>query len=97
MGKTGFVGEGRVEEMNRLQSGSQYASGGNGKEKKVSAESNELSKEMTNGSVEMIEKIETQAVAKPSKRRKLRRHCMRWWCCYGIGIFILLAAGLPIL
>jgi hypothetical protein len=97
MGKTGFVGEGRVEEMNRLQSSNQYVSDGNGKEKKALAESSALTKETTKGSVEKIENIETQAFARPSKKRKLKRHFMRWWCCYCVGIFILLAAGLPVL
>ncbi|KAF1817339.1 hypothetical protein P152DRAFT_387259 [Eremomyces bilateralis CBS 781.70] len=50
------------------------------------------------GSDQHIE--DTEEYDEPPKKRgawaKTKRHCLRWWCCYAIAIFIALAAGLPI-
>jgi hypothetical protein len=32
-----------------------------------------------------------------TRMQKMRAHFVRFWLCYGIAVFILLAAGLPIL
>lgn len=61
----------------------------------------ELAKIGSAGCVEKIEKVHSsessETDVKPSRKRKLSRHCHRFWCCYCIGLVIFLAIFLPIL
>ncbi|KAL4808630.1 hypothetical protein BDV18DRAFT_157574 [Aspergillus unguis] len=42
------------------------------------------------------EHIEALPDEKPPKRRRFKRHCARFWCCYLLGFIIFLAIFLPV-
>lgn len=92
MGKPEFIGAGRAQELKEKQVSSKTP-----KDKEL-AGSAALAKEISAGSVEHIENVEdTNAEVKPSRKKRLTKHCGRFWCCYCIGIIVLLAIMLPIL